>query len=250
MSTPPPPSPPPPPPSPYQPPASSGRRPPAPGGARLPWEERDRLGFVEAFVETVKLIVISPSDAFSRLRADGDLTSPMLFGIIFSWVCMLISQLWNLVLTNSLRDMFGAAEGLDAFFRAPSIFELIGTLLFWPIIYVVIIFVGAAIMHVCLLIVGATTASPMGFEGTIKVYAYATVTWISVVLPFAGGIVGSLWNLVLAVIGFSEVHRTSQGRALVAVLIPTILCCACILLTAAMFGAAMVEFIRQAGALP
>ena len=239
---------PPPPPSPYTPPGSGSSIPAGPDSApRLPWEERDRLGLVEAFVQTVRLLFIDTKVAFSRLRRDGDLTSPMLFGILVSWVSVLLSQLWNMLFLGSMSNIFGGVEGLEEAFQAPSLFELVVTLIIWPFVYVVIVFLGSGVLHLCLLIVGATERSETGFEGTLKVYAYATVAWLAVVLPFVGGLIAWLWNIVLEVVGLAAVHRTSQGRALAAVLIPTMVCCLCGLLLMILFGAAIAGFMQQLG---
>ena len=105
------------------------------------------------------------------------------------------------------------------------------------VVYVIIVFIGSAVMHLCLLLVGATEKSETGFEGTLKVYAYSTIAWLAVALPFIGSLVASIWYLVLEVVGFAAAHRTSQGRALIAVLIPIILCCVCGLVVSLLFGA-------------
>lgn len=227
-------------------PPDSGGAPSEPtiGEPRLPWEERDRLGLFEALVQTVRLLVTDPSNAFSRLSADGDLTSPMLFGIFITWVCMLFSQMWNLFISQSLRGL-GDIDGLGEIFRTPSLAEIIGSLVLWPILFVVIAFISAGILHVCLLLVGATDQSELGFEGTLKVYVYATVAWFAVIIPIAGGVVASLWQLVLLVLGFASVHRTTQGRSLVAVLIPTIVCCVCIIGVSVVFGAVIYKFVEE-----
>jgi hypothetical protein len=212
---------------------------------RLPWEERDRLGFVEAMVQTVRLLVTEPSEAFSRLRSDGDLTSPMLFGIMVSWICLLFSQLWSVLISSSVRGLFGGMNGFEELFRTPSGLGLAGMMLLWPVMFVVMAFVGAGVLHVCLMLVGATERSEQGFEGTLKVYIYATVSWFALLLPFVGGLLASLWHLVLQVVGFTAVHRTTQGRALIAVLIPTIVCCLCILGTTLVFGAVIYELVER-----
>ncbi len=245
----------PPAPSPYRPPSSGGSRPPS-AGPRLPWEERDRLGIGRAFVDTVKLLVNDPSDGFARLRRDGDLTSPMLFGILVSWIAVLLSQLWNMLFASTMRGVFEGLEDIEGFegfrevFAAPSLLELIITLVFWPVFYVIIVFIGSAVMHLCLLLVGATEKSETGFEGTLKVYAYSTIAWLAVALPFIGSLVASIWYLVLEVFGFAVAHRTSQGRALIAVLIPIILCCVCGLVFSLLFGAVLYQFIQQFGDMP
>ncbi len=218
---------------------------------RLPWEERDRLGFVEAIVQTVRLLVMEPTEAFARLRPDGDLTSPMLFGMIVSWVGMLLSQLWNILISSSVRGVFGGMEGFEELFQAPSLLAIAGMMVVWPIIFVVMAFIGAGVLHLSLMMVGAMESSEQGFEGTLKVYIYATVSWFALLIPFAGSLVATLWHIVLLVIGFAAVHRTSQGRALAAALIPTIVCCVCIVGTTVMFGAVIFavvqEFMQQGG---
>lgn len=213
---------------------------------RLPWEERDRLGFVEALVQSVRLLVLEPSNAFTRLRPDGDITSPMLFGILISWICLLFSQLWSVVLSSSMRGVFGGMEGFEEVFRAPSVLALAGTMVVWPVAFVVLAFVGAGILHLSLMMVGAMQTSEHGFEGTLKVYIYATVSWFALLIPIVGGLVASLWHVVLLVIGFSAVHRTTQGRALVAALIPTIACCVCVAGISFVFGAVIVAILQEA----
>jgi hypothetical protein len=221
--------------------------PPVPARPQMPWEQRDSLGFVEAMVQTLRLLVTEPRESFSRLRADGDITSPMLYGIIISSICVLLSQLWSFLLSSSLRSAFGGMEGFNELFRTPSAYELVGLIVVWPVVFVVMAFIGAGVLHMSLMLVGATESSEHGFEGTLKVYIYATVAWLALVVPFAGSLVVTLWHLMLQVIGFAAVHKTSQGRALIAVLIPTVLCCVCILGGAAAFTAAIFKFIEDAG---
>ena len=61
-------------------------------------------------------------------------------------------------------------------------------------------------------------------------------------LPVCGGLAAWVWNIFLMVTGLSEVHGIGKGRALVAVLLPTVLCCAL------MIGAAMMVVAAFGGA--
>ena len=218
--------------------------PPPAGGARLPWEERDRLGLVEALIQTVRLLVTDPSDAFSRLRPDSDLTSPILFGLILSWAGVLLSQMWELLVGGYVRSMFGGIEGFEGAF-APGVAWSIGTLVVWPVIFVVFLFISAGILHLCLMIVGATSDSPSGFEGTLKVVSYSQVAGVASVVPLLGGFLFAIWAVILEVIGSSLVHRTTVARALMGVLIPILVCCTCIIFAAVFFGAMIVAFIAS-----
>jgi hypothetical protein len=247
-----PPIPPPPPQSPYAPPLAAGA-PRPPGGVRLPWEERDRLGLVEALFQTIRLLVTDPSDAFSRLRPDGDLTSPILFGLILSWAGVLLSQMWQLMFGGLMRSMFSRMEGLEGAFAPSGAVGIIGTLVVWPVIFVVFLFISAGILHLCLMIVGATSDSPSGFEGTLKVVSYSQVAGVASVVPLVGGFLFAIWALILEVIGSSLVHRTTVARALMGVLIPILVCCTCIIFAAVFFGAmiaALIASIAGAGVSP
>jgi hypothetical protein len=61
-----------------------------------------------------------------------------------------------------------------------------------------------------------------------------------------GGLVTFIWSLVLQVLGFAAVHRTTQGRALAGVLIPIVFCCVCGALVAVFFGAMIAALIAGA----
>jgi hypothetical protein len=210
----------------------------------LPWEERDRLGLVEALIQTVRLLVTDPTDAFSRLRPDSDLTSPILFGLILSWAGVLLSQMWELLVGGYVRSMFRGIEGFEGAF-VPGVAWSIGTLVVWPVIFVVFLFISAGILHLCLMIVGATSDSPSGFEGTLKVVSYSQVAGVASVVPLLGGFLFAIWAVILEVIGSSLVHRTTVARALMGVLIPILVCCTCIIFAAVVFGAMIAAFIAS-----
>ena len=245
-----PPSPPSPPPSPYTPPSAIGPPAPPQGESRIPWEERDRLGIIEALVQTIRLLVTDPSNTFSRLRRDGDITSPILFGIILGWLSVFFAQIWQLIFGSAFSSLFGSLEGFESFGQQPGVAAVLVTLVITPIFVVIAMFLGAGIYHLCLMVVGATESSPTGFEGTLKVYAYSQIAGLATVLPLLGSFVYLIWAIVLAVVGYSTVHRTTTGKALIAVLIPLLLCCACVIVVAIFFGAmlsAIIAGVAQSG---
>ena len=224
---------------------AGGPPPPPAGDARLPWEERDRLGLIEALIQTVRLLITDPSNAFSRLRPDSDLTSPILFGLILSWAGVLLSQMWQLMFGGLVGSMFEGIEGLGGAFAPPGAIGIIGTLVVWPIVFVVFLFISAGILHLCLMLVGATADSRSGFEGTLKVVSYSQVAGVASVVPLVGGFLFAIWALILEVIGSSMVHRTTVGRALAGVLIPILVCCVCVIFAAVSFGAMIAAFFAS-----
>jgi hypothetical protein len=139
--------------------------------------------------------------------------------------------------SSAFRSVFEGIEGLEQAFQSPSAAVIVGMLLVWPILFVVTLFLGSGVIHLMLMLVQATDRSPTGFEGTVKVYAYAQVAGLASLVPVIGGLAYPIWALVLSVIGYAIVHRTTQGRALAAVLLLAGLCCICVFLFAVGFGA-------------
>lgn len=222
--------PPPPPPPPIGPDVSA-----APG---LPWENRAQLGLGPAFVETVKLIATQPAQAFAMMREKGDLFEALLFGLIPGWVGAVFASLWSLafppfwmtMMPGSFRDQLGAAA-------AASVASVVMQIVLAPVLITIVLFVGAGIQHLCLMIVGALSGSRAGFEGTFRTVCYAGVADFAQLVPFVGWLIAMVWKIVLLVIGFAAVHRTSRGKALLAILIPIIVCCGCLFLLGATIAA-------------
>jgi hypothetical protein len=233
-----PPAPPAPPLPPAPPPPGGGWVPPPYGGAPaegLPWERRAELGFVNAFVETIKLFVTNPAEAWRLTKEKGDFAEPLIFAILVSWIGIAVSSLWSglfgqawtAFLPAAMKEQMGEALATNA-----------GVMLIQvglaPIFVLIGLFVGAAIYHVSFMIVGATNDSTAGFEGTFRVVAYASVSNLANVIPFVGGLAALVWSLILMVMGAVRIHRTTQGKAIAGILIPLLLCCVCIAVAVAL----------------
>lgn len=219
------------PPAPPPPPAAPAPPPPA-AGPRLPWEERSQIGFVNALIETLKLIVTNPADAYGRLRTDGDYIGPIIFGIIFAEIGIIFQQVWGLLLGGAMSTFMPSDEALPfaAAMAGGTVVQTIIWIIIMPFVFVISLFIMAGIFHLCLMMVGALEASPLRFEGTTKVLAYAAVVNLANIVPFIGGLIALVGAVILYVVGFTTVHRTTQGKAITAVLIPVGVCCVCILI--------------------
>lgn len=202
---------------------------------RLPWEERGRWGFLPAFFKTVWLFVNAPGTAYRRTRERGDLASPLAFAIIVFLIGFLIEMSLRLLFSSSLLFLFPDGM-LDEF--GLGVAEIIGEsmiafpfgLLLGPVAVVIGIFISSAILHLFLIMVGALGDSRAGFEGTLRVYSYAQVANLIVLVPLLGFVFAIVWEVILLVIGLAVIHRTTQRKALLAVLLPMIICCSCLML--------------------
>ncbi|MCH9650764.1 MAG: YIP1 family protein [Deltaproteobacteria bacterium] len=208
----------------------------------IPWEDRQRLGFAPALLGTVKLFVSDPKDGFRRIQEQGDLASPILFAVLLGWAAVIIGQIWSFLIGSSFLFLPGL-DGEAFTLLAGRGLMTFGILLLAPLFVVIGLFIGSGIFHLFLLLVGGTERSQAGFEGTLRVVAYSSVTQLAQILPIFGALFGTIWALVLFTIGLSILHRTSQGKALAAVLIPILLCCVCGSIAAVMgLGSLMMAF--------
>jgi hypothetical protein len=238
----PPPPPPPPPPPAYNPYGYSGSPPPMGGsGAVFPWEDRARLGLVTALIETGKLLITQPKEAYSRLQPNGDLTSPLLFGLIVSWPVFIVSLVWQLLLGGMMGGFGGSAEAAGMSVVSVGIYAVC-----YPILYLIGVFIFAGIMHLALSLLKGLDQSNFGFEGTLKVVAYAYVGQVASVVPMIGSFITLGILIYLSINGLEVVHRTTQKNAILAVVLPLAVCCLCIVIMFFMFGAAMMAALSGA----
>lgn len=223
--------------------------PPPPADATatpFPWEDRTRIGVGRGFLESVRDLLAAPTAAFARMRERGDYASPLLFALIVSILGVVISQFWMLVLGPSSFFLPIPGDMREEIFAGAAL----GTagvalqLVIGPILALLGLLIGTAIVHLFLLLFGGLKESPSGFEGSFRTLGYSSVSQLAGVVPFVGWLLALIWGVILQVIGLARLHRTTPGRALAAVVAPLLLCCVCIVL----FAATVIGLIAGAAA--
>ena len=203
--------------------------PPAPRSG-LPWDHREERGFFNAFIETLVMVLTKPGEAFTAMKREGGLGEPLIYAIIGGWVGGVISFLFSLGLQsvgffadrhNAITAMAGMGIGSAAI------------IILLPVAIVICLFIGSAVVHLCLMIVGGANQS---FETTFRVLAFSQgSTGPLQIIPICGGLIAGVWALVCNCIGLARAHETDTGRAVLAVFLPLIVCCGGVS-TLAMFG--------------
>ncbi len=180
----------------------------------IAWENIEKYGFWSALVDTVKKVMFNPTEFFKRLPISGNLTKALVFYLIISEIQAISQVLWSFVGLLKIEDPVKAIFG----FGISGIASLL-MLIFYPIFLTAILFLGSAINHLCLKIL---KAGKSGFGATFKVVSYSVAPmWLSII-PFLGAFVGSIWSIVITILGFSSIHNSSIGRVIVAFLLPVI----------------------------
>jgi len=215
-------------PPPYNPPPGGGGYGAPPPGGGTPWERRRQLGFVNALIETTKQVLSQPAAFFRSMPVTGGLGDPLLYALIVGYVGLFASTIYNLVfrsvLTSSLSRFGGNSdmEHLASFLQGGA--GLVMNLILGPVFIVIALFVSSGIVHLVLLALGGAAR---GYEATFRVSGYSQAASLFNIVPGCGGLIGLVYAIVLLVIGLSEAHGISRGKAAAAVLIPFVIVCCC-----------------------
>ena len=220
--------------APAAPPAQISAGPTSEGAAArsgLPWEHRQERGFFNAFIETLMMVLTRPTEAFTVMKREGGLGEPLIYALIGGCLGGIVSLLFSLGLQSvgffaDRHDTFTAMAGMGV--------GSVAFIVLVPLFVVIGLFIGSAIIHLCLMIVGGANQS---FETTFRVLAFSHgSTGPLQMVPVCGGMIAGVWALVCNCIGLARAHDTDTGRAVLAVFLPLIVCCGGILLVALMFG--------------
>lgn len=179
------------------------------------WENPEEGSYFERAWQTIRRLYTNPTEFFHTMRTEGGLGQPLLFYVAIGWLAMIV----NTVLEIPVQFlMSSSAENVLAAFLAP-----VFIVIFAPALIALGAFISTAMTHLCLMMIGGANKP---FEATFRVtcYAYGGAMPVAMV-PVCGGFISGVWGMVLEVIGISSAHQISTGKAVLAVLLPVIVCC-------------------------
>jgi hypothetical protein len=170
----------------------------------------------------------------------------MAFGLLFGSLGSMFGFFWKFLIATSgilgiegilgIGDSIGAA-GLGPF--APAAL-FVAAMALVPLFVMAGMFIHAAILHLLLLLVRGGNS---GFQGTFRVIAYSQAAQVWGVIPFVGGWIGGVWQLIVQAIGLREIHETSYVRIFLAFLIPAAVVLFLVIAVAALFLHALFQSV-------
>jgi hypothetical protein len=197
----------------------------------LPWDDRQQRGILRAFFDTMVVVLTKPAEAFAAMKREGGFGDPLIYAIIGGSVGYVIYFLFQFLLSsarllgsheNPMMHAIGGGIG--------SLFLIICA----PLLVAIGTFITSGILHLCLMIVGG---AKQPFETTFRIVCFAGGSADPLlVIPLCGGLIGGIWKIVLYCIGLAQGHETDTGRAVLAVVLPLIVCCGGLIALATMIG--------------
>jgi hypothetical protein len=140
---------------------------------------------------------------------------PLAFGLLTGSVGFMFSLFWqSLILLGAVVPQ---APSFLRQFTAGFLFLVF--LLFVPIFVTGSVFVYSGILHLLLRIVHGGSG---GFEASFRVVAYSQAAQTWGLIPFVGGWIGGIWQLIVQIIGLRGIHDTTYFRVVLAFMIPFI----------------------------
>jgi len=210
----------------------------------LAWDQRDRLGFASAFVETTRQVLTGPTEFFRRLPVTGGLGGPLFYAVTAGWIGLVAAALYQSVWVSIVGpSMLPFGMEREEFARVLAFMEswagLVAQVVFGGISVTIGVFVTSGILHLMLMLLGGGHKT---FEATFRAVCFAQAPMLLFVIPVflipGCGLLVGLWSLVLYVIGLAGVHEIGHGRAAAAVLLPLLaLCCCCAVFAFTVAGA-------------
>ena len=185
------------------------------------WEKATGLS-LGAAITTVKQVFSTPKSTFQKLPPTGGLGRPLFFYTLVGWISGGTAIFYQLVAASINPEMF-LGEAAKNLTQGTIVAAGFAVLLFLPLFLIAGAFIWAAIVHLFLMITGA---SRHGFEATFRALAYSSgATSMLQLVPLCGGYLYPVAHLVYGVIALKEVHRTDLWRVVLSMVLMMLLCC-------------------------
>jgi signal peptidase I len=152
------------------------------------------------FWQTAKAATFSPREWFAEPAAERTSWGPLKFAFGIAAIAL------------------PPAAAVEQLLRGAGVGSAVGaslaTLVLSPVITLISVYFTAAITQLWLWIVRGKRGT---FSETMACVCYTSAPSLLGVVPFLGGLIGGVWQLVLLVIGLRQVHQTTLARAVFAV---------------------------------
>lgn len=178
------------------------------------------------------MVLLQPVEAFTVMKTEGGIGEPLIYGLIGGCAGAIVSFLFSFAFQSLgfMADQRHGGLGMLVGMGAGSIAMVILV----PLMVAAGLFIGSGIIHLCLMMVGGAKKP---FETTFRVLAFSQGSTGPIqMIPFCGGMIAGVWALVCNCIGLARAHEIDTGRAVVAVLLPMVICCGAIFIGVAIFA--------------
>jgi hypothetical protein len=195
------------------------------------WERRHQLGSIKAIYLTIKMVLLAPNHAFSRLQMTGGFMNPLFYYLIMASLSFAIRILFETPLVLKNPSLLGTQ--FASLSQNNIIVGAIVLIFLSPLFFIIGIFFSSAITHLSLKLVKGAHEP---YEATFRTFCYALGSVaIFQLFPLLGGIIAAFWGVSSYFIGLKKVHVISSWRTFFAILISTVISFVIVMVMVAIF---------------
>ena len=180
------------------------------------WDKKGEMGIFKAAGKTWLNILQHPKQFFSGMPVSGGIKSPLLFGLIWGSIAVMVSGIVNLIL--QLSGAVAPPPGIEAPAQGAMVGAYLILIVFAPLLVAIGLFVGSGVYHLGVMLFGGRK----GFEATFRVICYTNAIAVFNLIPVLGAIFVTVYSVVLFCLGFKKAHGMTTAKAVLAALLPMI----------------------------
>lgn len=192
------------------------------------------------------MLLLSPAPFFRRLGLSPRYGLVIFFAVISQFVGYLATfgyqaffSMMSPALMGALFQKINLEDVIGGMFT-PVFFGIMIVLL--PIFSVMGVIFSTALSHFFLWIFkGANN----GINATFHAVCYSQGAQVAMIIPLFGGLIASVWQIVLLIIGLKELQGISVGKSIAVVLLPMCICCTAIVGLILLAAAIVVPLIMK-----
>lgn len=202
----------------------------------LPWPPRPGTSAIAAFFRTWTDCMFRPGEFFSRVPESGEAGAAVLYYALIGMIAAVVELFWHLLFAFAAGVFAYVTRIYEVFGLTVNAYSPIIGFFFTPALLALMLAVVFAVVHAGLWIFGGARR---GAGTTLRVLCYAYSARLFGIIPFIGGLVGTIWMFVLAIVGLSKAHRTDGWRAALAVILPVVVTIAMALMLGVLMAVAI-----------
>jgi hypothetical protein len=225
---------------------------------------------IAAYFRALKGLLTSPTTFFRNLERPVGVAAPLFFGVVTSWIGTALEYLWftgfGRFFESRIADIFRALEKtseIDSTGQTEAMLAMrekffswvfgVGSVLIDPFKTCAKILFLSVFVWIAARIFGrfsdqsdvATLDERFSYESAVAIVGFAMAASIFKGIPLVGGMVATIFTIVISVIGAQETYKVGTGRALLIALFPSLLFWGLIFATIfAFLGGILMLFLR------
>ncbi len=210
----------------------------------LPSAPKSEPGPIARYFLTLKTLLTAPTRFFRTMPRPPGLVAPLVFGIVTNWIGSALEYLWytglGKVFETRISDLMNAFEKtaeIDSTGQTRTLLALqerftnwafgVGAVLVDPFITCAkILFLAGFVWLAARLFANLSQSDVeerLSYESAVAIVGYSLAASVFKGIPILGGLIASVFAMVISVIGATETYRVGTGRGLLIALFPMIL---------------------------